>query len=106
MYLILLNLGFQPKNLLNFSGFAIIILLSPSLLGPISKLIFLSNIWLKFSKTSLTELISESGYSKIPVIGESIDDVKGIVYAKDTLKMHLGANKSLSISEIQLPSQL
>ncbi|MEC8750109.1 MAG: hemolysin family protein [Chloroflexota bacterium] len=53
---------------------------------------------------TLTELISESGYSKIPVIGESIDDVKGIVYAKDTLKMHLGANKSLSISEIMRPA--
>ena len=53
---------------------------------------------------SLTELISESGYSKIPVIGESIDDVKGIVYAKDTLKMHLGVNKSLSISEIMRPA--
>ena len=53
---------------------------------------------------SLTELISESGYSKILVIGESIDDVKGIVYAKDTLKMHLGVNKSLSISEIMRPA--
>ena len=53
---------------------------------------------------SLTELISDSGYSKIPVIGESIDDVKGIVYAKDTLKMHLGVNKSLSISEIMRPA--
>ena len=53
---------------------------------------------------SLTELISDSGYSKIPVIGESIDDVKGIVYAKDTLKMHLGANESLSISEIMRPA--
>ena len=53
---------------------------------------------------SLTQLISESGYSKIPVIGESIDDVKGIVYAKDTLKMHLGVNKSLSISEIMRPA--
>ena len=52
----------------------------------------------------LTKLISESGYSKIPVIGESIDDVKGIVYAKDTLKMHLGTNKSLSISEIMRPA--
>ena len=58
----------------------------------------------KSNLNTLTELISESGYSKIPVIGESIDDVKGIVYAKDTLKMHLGANKSLSISEIMRPA--
>lgn len=52
----------------------------------------------------LTQLISDSGYSKIPVIGETIDDVKGIVYAKDTLKMHLDKNKSLSISEIMRPA--
>ena len=58
----------------------------------------------KSNLNSLTELISDSGYSKIPVIGESIDDVKGIVYAKDTLKMHLGANKSLTISEIMRPA--
>ena len=37
----------------------------------------------------LADLISKSGYSKIPVIGDSIDDVKGIVYAKDTLKINL-----------------
>ena len=52
----------------------------------------------------LTQLISDSGYSKIPVIGESIDDVKGIVYAKDTLKMHLNIDKSLTISEIMRPA--
>ena len=52
----------------------------------------------------LTQLISDSGYSKIPVIGESIDDVKGIVYAKDTLKLHLNIDKSLTISEIMRPA--
>ena len=52
----------------------------------------------------LTKLISDSGYSKILVIGESIDDVKGIVYAKDTLKMHLNTDKSLTISEIMRPA--
>ena len=52
----------------------------------------------------LTQLISDSGYSKIPVIGESIDDVKGIVYAKDTLKMHLNTDKSLTVSEIMRPA--
>ena len=52
----------------------------------------------------LTQLISDSEYSKIPVIGESIDDVKGIVYAKDTLKMHLNTDKSLTISEIMRPA--
>ena len=52
----------------------------------------------------LTQLISDSGYSKIPVIGESVDEVKGILYAKDTLKMHLNTDKSLTISEIMRPA--
>ncbi len=52
----------------------------------------------------LAELISNSGYSKIPVIGDSIDDVKGIVYAKDTLKINLEDNKSLKINEIIRPA--
>ena len=52
----------------------------------------------------LTQLISDSEYSKIPVIGESMDDVKGIVYAKDTLKMHLNTDKSLTVSEIMRPA--
>ncbi len=52
----------------------------------------------------LSELISDSGYSKIPVIGDSIDDVKGIVYAKDALKINLQDNKSLKIDEIMRPA--
>ena len=48
----------------------------------------------------LADLISKSGYSKIPVIGDSIDDVKGIVYAKDTLKINLEHNEALKINEI------
>jgi len=52
----------------------------------------------------LAELISNSGYSKIPVIGDSIDDVKGIVYAKDTLKINIEDNKSLKIDEIIRPA--
>ena len=52
----------------------------------------------------LAELISKSGYSKIPVIGDSIDDVKGIVYAKDTLKINLGHNEALKINEIIRPA--
>ena len=52
----------------------------------------------------LAELISKSGYSKIPVIGDSIDDVKGIVYAKDTLKINLDNNETLKINEIIRPA--
>ena len=52
----------------------------------------------------LAELISESGYSKIPVIGDSIDDIKGIAYAKDTLKANLQNNEMLRINEIMRPA--
>ncbi len=52
----------------------------------------------------LAELISDSGYSKIPVIGDSVDDVKGIVYAKDALKINLEDNKALKIDEIMRPA--
>ena len=52
----------------------------------------------------LADLISKSGYSKIPVIGDSIDDVKGIVYAKDTLKINLDNNETLKINEIIRPA--
>ena len=52
----------------------------------------------------LADLISKSGYSKIPVIGDSIDDVKGIVYAKDTLKINLEHNEALKINEIIRPA--
>ncbi|MBN32573.1 MAG: hypothetical protein CL906_01460 [Dehalococcoidia bacterium] len=52
----------------------------------------------------LADLISKSGYSKIPVIGDSIDDVKGIVYAKDTLKINLEHNEELKINEIIRPA--
>ena len=52
----------------------------------------------------LAELISESGYSKIPVIGDSVDDIKGIAYAKDTLKVNLQNNEMLRINEIMRPA--
>ncbi len=38
----------------------------------------------------VADLMSSSGYSKLPVIDQSIDNVKGIIYAKDALKIHNG----------------
>lgn len=35
----------------------------------------------------LLDLVIEAGYSRIPVVGESIDDVVGLVYAKDLLEI-------------------
>ncbi|MBI4306114.1 MAG: hypothetical protein HY678_07315, partial [Chloroflexi bacterium] len=37
------------------------------------------------------ELINQSGHSKVPLYGETIDDIVGVVYARDLLKLHNGA---------------
>jgi CBS domain containing-hemolysin-like protein len=38
------------------------------------------------SLADLKALVTEHGYSRLPVYGESIDDVKGVVYARDLLQ--------------------
>lgn len=64
----------------------------------------LITIGINSNLNDLAELISESGYSKIPIIGDSIDDIKGIAYAKDTLKVNLQNNEMLRINEIMRPA--
>lgn len=44
--------------------------------------------------------IIESGHSRFPVIGDSIDDVKGILLAKDLLRMMLEGTTDFSLEEI------
>ncbi len=44
------------------------------------------------SKNQVLDLILRRGYSRIPVYGESIDEIEGVVYAKDLLR-HLHAGK-------------
>ena len=46
----------------------------------------------------------EDGYSKIPVIGDSIDDILGIAYARDVLKVVGKKERSLDIQEIVRPA--
>jgi len=46
--------------------------------------------------------IIESGHSRFPVVGESMDDVKGILLAKDLLRMMLNGNAA----EYKLESML
>lgn len=49
--------------------------------------------------------IIEFGYSRIPVIGESIDNVIGIIYAKDLLSCYLKSNKEeLNIKRLMRPA--
>ncbi len=44
--------------------------------------------------------VIESGHSRFPVIGESSDDVKGILLAKDLLPLILGGSNDFSFDEI------
>ncbi|RPI69923.1 MAG: HlyC/CorC family transporter [Ignavibacteriales bacterium] len=42
----------------------------------------------------LIELIKESGHSRIPLYKENLDEILGIIYAKDVLKYMLNGNKN------------
>ncbi len=50
--------------------------------------------------------IIESGHSRFPVIGESFDDIKGILLAKDLLRMMLEGNTDFSLDCILRPANI
>lgn len=51
----------------------------------------------------LLELIEETGYSRIPVVGEGMDDVVGLVIAKDLLPRLANGNRPDVVSEVMRP---
>jgi len=46
------------------------------------------------------EIFQEHGHSRVPVYGESPDDIVGILYVKDTIPSLMAGNLSLPVSEI------
>ena len=50
--------------------------------------------------------IIESGHSRFPVIGESFDDIKGILLAKDLLRMMLEENTDFTLESILRPANI
>jgi len=50
--------------------------------------------------------VIESGHSRFPVIGESSDDVKGILLAKDLLPLILSGEKSFSFDKVLRPANI
>src|SRR5690606_18219029 len=50
--------------------------------------------------------IIESGHSRFPVIGESIDDVRGILLAKDLLSLALKGTDNFNIETILRPANV
>jgi len=49
-------------------------------------------------------LVLRHGYSRIPVFHESLDDVKGVVFAKDVLKALHQGQRDMPLSEIMRPA--
>jgi len=48
----------------------------------------------------ICETVMSSGHSRFPVVGESNDDVKGLLLAKDLLPIALRGHENFSVSEI------
>ncbi len=48
----------------------------------------------------------ESGHSRFPVMGESIDDIKGILLAKDLLPLLLHGQEDFNLDEILRPANI
>lgn len=46
------------------------------------------------------KLLIEEGHSRVPVIGENTDDIRGILYAKDLLKCVNGHAENLSLEDV------
>jgi magnesium and cobalt transporter len=51
-------------------------------------------------------LVIESGHSRFPVIGDSIDDIKGILLAKDLLPLALNGTDNFSLETILRPANV
>ena len=47
------------------------------------------------------DLVLEHGYSRIPIVGESIDEIVGLVYAKDLLRLMDDRSDPKPVGEIQ-----
>ncbi len=68
-------------------------------------------VWVESNKT-LRQAMSlglRSGYSRIPVVGESIDDIVGVVYLKDIAKRtfeHIESQTSERVSDLMRPAYL
>lgn len=65
-------------------------------------------VWIESTKTvrQALSLSSRSGFSRIPVVGEDLDDVVGIVYLKDIVSVELGGQGGMGntgVSELMRP---
>ncbi|MFX1759432.1 MULTISPECIES: hemolysin family protein [Rhodococcus] len=66
-------------------------------------------VWIEETKTAgqATSLAVRSGHSRIPVIGENVDDIRGVVYLKDLVKQtyyHRDGGRSVSVADVMRPA--
>ncbi len=66
-------------------------------------------VWIESDKTAgqATSLAVRSGHSRIPVIGENVDDVIGVVYLKDLVQKTYYSNnggRDTKVSEVMRPA--
>ena len=66
-------------------------------------------VWIESDKTAgqATSLAVRSGHSRIPVIGENVDDVVGVVYLKDLVQRTYYSNnggRDTKVSEVMRPA--
>ena len=67
-------------------------------------------IWIESGKTAgqATALCVRSGHSRIPVIGENVDDILGVVYLKDLVKETYYATdggRSVTVDQVMRPAK-
>lgn len=56
--------------------------------------------------SELLAKVVESGHSRFPVIGESLDDVKGILLAKDLLRLTLDNTQPFNLEQVLRPANI
>ncbi len=64
-------------------------------------------VWIEERKSAEQALIlaSRSGFSRLPVVGDSVDDVRGVVYLKDLVRRtQAGADRAASVGSVMRPA--
>ena len=64
-------------------------------------------VWIEAGKTArqALALALRSGFSRVPVIGESVDDVLGVAYLKDLVRRTQGHSGQVPVSDVMRPAE-
>lgn len=57
-----------------------------------------------FRLADVMEVVLLNGYSRVPVIGEGMDDVVGVVYAKDLMRAERDGREGIEVREVMRPA--